>query len=273
MVLSVALLTCLDTILKVLAARYDPVFLAWGRNLAQVVYLGLLIPIVGPARMLRIARPWVHAARGACLLGTTVLIVLSLQRLPMAQTYAVTFSTPLLATGLAIVFLGESVSLRRLLLIAAGFGGVLVALNPGGISDGTALMFPLGMAGCNAVFHVLTRFGGRDESPYALLFYVAVVAMLLATPALPFVAAPLALSDGALLAAGGALGTAAHLCMIGAFRIAPTAIVSPMVYSQIIVAGLLGFVLFGEAPTLSTLVGAAIVAGSGILLLRVKDEG
>jgi drug/metabolite transporter (DMT)-like permease len=49
--------------------------------------------------MLRVARPWVHAARGACLLGTTILIVLSLQRLPMAQTYAVTFSTPLLATA------------------------------------------------------------------------------------------------------------------------------------------------------------------------------
>ena len=67
------------------------------------------------------------------------------------------------------------------------------------------------------------------------------------------------LGEWGLLAIGGAFGTLAHLLLIQAFRRAPTAIVSPMIYTQIIAACLIGYLVFGEVPTLATLFGAAIV--------------
>ncbi|MBV9077511.1 MAG: DMT family transporter, partial [Methylobacteriaceae bacterium] len=272
MLLSVALLTGLDAILKALSARHDVLFLAWGRNLGQATYLLLLLPWIGPKRMFRTSRPWLHAARGLFLLLVTVAIVFSLNHLTMAQTYSVTFTTPLLATALAALFLGERVTPTRALLILGGFVGVVVSLGPDLARAGLAVLFPLGMAAANACFHVLTRYAGRQgEDAYALLFSMALAAALIATPTLPWTANAMSGADLALLAVGALLGTVAHLAMIGAFRLAPTVIVSPMMYAQVIVAAAIGYLAFGEVPGPTTYLGAAIVALSGYLLLRTAE--
>lgn len=271
MVVAVACFTSLDTVLKYLSQRYDPWFLAWARNLAQTVILLAAMPVLGPRRMLATGRPLLHLGRGALLLLTTVFVILSLRHLPMAQTYAITFCTPLLATVLAAVLLGERPSVRQGVLIGAGFAGVLVALQPGAPGAGWQLLYPLAMAVCNAGFHVLTRYAGRGEHPLALLFYVGLVAMALVSPALPWTWQDMTRGEWALMAAGGAFGAAAHLCLIAAFRRAPTAVVSPMVYSQIIWASLLGYAVFGEVPGGATLLGAAIVTASGVALVRRPD--
>jgi drug/metabolite transporter (DMT)-like permease len=270
MILAVTCFTALDTILKYLVQRHDPWFLAFGRNLFQVLYLVALMPFFGARRMLAMKRPAVHVGRGALLLLTTVFIVLALRHLPMSQTYAITFSTPLIATVLAALVLHEHPSLRRWLFIVAGFGGVLVALQPTAPEAGLHLLYPLAMASANAMFHVLTRYAGRDEDPFALLFYVAFFALVMVAPALPWIWEAMTPSEWGLLALGGAFGTLAHLFLIEAFRRAPTAVVSPMIYTQIVSAMIFGFVVFGEIPTAATLLGAAIVAASGIALIRAR---
>lgn len=271
MVGAIACFTILDSLLKYLAATHSPILLAWGRNLAQAVYLLALLPWIGRTRMLSMRRPGVHAARGALLLATTIFIVFALKYLPMAQTYAITFSTPLIATIVAFLALGERVSTTRLAIILVGFAGVVLALGPGSPEASLALLWPIAMACANGSLHVLTRYAGRDEDPMALLFYMGLFACLFATPALPFVWSSLAWWEWGMVALGGVFGTLAHFLLIEAFRRAPTALVSPMMYSQIVFAILLGFVVFGEVPTVMTLIGAAIVAASGIALLRLKS--
>ena len=73
-----------------------------------------------------------------------------------------------------------------------------------------------------------------------------------------------------LLALGGLLGTAAHLLLVNAFRVAPTSVVSPMIYTQIVSALVFGYFIFGEVPTATTLLGAAIVSAAGIGLIRTR---
>lgn len=261
----------LDSILKLLAARHDVLFLAWGRNLFQVLYLAALMPFLGARRMLATRHPRVQAARGAMLVGTTVFVVLALKAMPLAQTYAITFSAPLIATILAMVFLGERPSRMRWVWILIGFGGVLVALQPTAPDAGAYLVFPLAMALANACYHVLTRAIAGDEEPLAMLFHVGFFALLIASLALPWSWSAMAAWEWGLLAIGGGFGTLAHLLLIAAFRRAPTAVVSPMIYTQIVAACLLGYVVFGEVPTLATLLGAAIVVASGIGLIRSKE--
>ena len=270
MVVATFCFVSLDSILKVLAARHDVLFLAWGRNLFQVVYLVAAMPFLGARRMLVTRHPVIQLCRGAALVGTTVFIVLALKTMPLAQTYAITFSAPLIATILAMIFLKEQPSLRRWACILAGFAGVMVALQPQAPGAGGFLVFPLAMALANAGYHVLTRAIAGDEDPLAMLFHVGFFALAITSLALPWSWSLMAPWEWGLLAVGGAFGTLAHLLLIEAFRRAPTAVISPMIYSQIIAACLLGYLVFGEVPTLATLVGAAIVIASGVALIRSR---
>jgi len=267
---AVVCFTALDSILKLLAARHDVLFLAWGRNLFQAVYMIGLMPLLGAARMVRTRHPATQVLRGALLVATTVLIVLSLKVMPLAQTYSITFSAPLIAVILARVFLGETTSLARWAWIVAGFAGVLVALRPTAPDAGLHLLLPLGMAFANAVYHVVTRAISADEDPLAMVFLLAVVATALTSLALPWTWTTMAPTDWGLLALGGALGTAAHLLLVNAFRVAPTSVVSPMIYTQIVSALVFGYFIFGEVPTATTLLGAAIVSAAGIGLIRTR---
>lgn len=270
MVVATFCFVSLDSILKSLAQRHDVLFLAWGRNLFQVVYLVALMPFLGARRMLATRHPLIEFCRGAMLVGTTVFIVLALKTMPLAQTYAITFSAPLIATILASIFLHERPSWRRWLWIVIGFVGVMVALQPGAPEAGGHLVFPLAMALANAGYHVLTRAIAGDEDPLAMLFHVGFFALLITTLALPWSWSGMAAWEWGLLAIGGAFGTLAHLLLIQAFRMAPTAIVSPMIYTQIIAACLLGYVVFGEVPTPATLLGAGVVIASGVALIRSR---
>jgi drug/metabolite transporter (DMT)-like permease len=270
MVVSTFCFVSLDSILKALAARHDVLFLAWGRNLFQVVYLVAVMPLFGARRMLVTRHPVIQLCRGAALVGTTVFIVLALKSMPLAQTYAITFSAPLIATILAMVFLKERPSLKRWALILIGFCGVMVALQPTAPGAGGFLVFPLAMALANAGYHVLTRAIAADEDPLAMLFQVGFFAFLLTSLVLPWSWSWMEPWEWGVLAVGGAFGTLAHLLLIEAFRRAPTAVISPMIYSQIIAACLIGYLAFGEVPTLATLLGAAIVVASGVALIRSR---
>lgn len=271
MVLATFCFVSLDSILKWLAARHDVLFLAFGRNLFQVLYLVALMPFFGARRMLATRHPLIQAARGAALVATTVFVVLALKTMPLAQTYAITFSAPLIATILAAAFLRERPSPARWLWIVVGFGGVMLALQPAAPGAGAHLAFPLAMALANAGYHVLTRAIAQDEEPLAMLFHVGFFALLITSVALPWSWSAMSPSEWGLLAIGGLFGTLAHLLLIQAFRLAPTAVVSPMIYWQIVAACLLGYLVFGEAPTLATLAGAAVVIASGVALIRTRS--
>ncbi|GGF89812.1 membrane protein [Azorhizobium oxalatiphilum] len=258
-------LTTLDTLLKMLAVHYPIGPLVFFRNVVQVVVLASIARAFVPTA-LRTRQPGVHLARGACLMTMTVLITLSLSHLPMAQTYALTFSAPLMATVLALLFLGERPLPAQWLCIAAGFAGVLIALDPGGVLS-LALLFPLAQAAANAVFYVLTRYAGRTESAMTLVLWAGIGAVVFGVFAL-VAYVPMPLEAWAMICAGGLLGTSGQLMMAAAFRRAPTAVAAPLVYAQMVWAMLIGWLMFDEVPGWSAILGAAIVAASGIGVVR-----
>ncbi len=259
----------LDSILKALVVEHGVGMLVTVRNLVQVVLLAAIAPFFGPG-MLRTRQLPLHMARGLCVVATTVLVTLSLAHLPMTQTYAITFSAPLIASLLAAFFLQERPGVAQWALILAGFAGVLVALGPGTPSFGPALLFPLGMAAANAIYHVLTRVAGRTEAAMTLAFWGGAVALMWCLLALPMLYAPLPPKAIGLLVVGGAFGTLAQLLAAAAFKRAPTATVSPILYTQIVWAGIVGYLVFNEVPPLGTVIGGAIVTASGIALVRLS---
>lgn len=271
--LMIAAMLCfvlLDAVLKHLVAKHDGLFLSWGRCLIQVLLVAGLAPLLGGTRVLATGRPWLQLGRGVCLAVTSVVMTIASRTLPLTEIYVIAFAAPLIATIIAAVALGEKATPLQWLLIVAGFAGVLVALGPAAPSAGLILILPLIQAMGNGVYHVLTRVGARTEGPFAQLFHVAVFATLLLTLSLPWTWELMSAADWGLLVGGSALVTLGHFLLIKAFTMAPTARVSPMVYFQIVWATLIGYLAFGDVPSLATLAGAAIIITSGILLIRSR---
>jgi drug/metabolite transporter (DMT)-like permease len=272
MIVATLLFVCLDAIMKLLVIRYNVWMLAFVRNLTQLTFVAALTPIFGLKQVLQTSHQLIHVARGALLVATTVLITLALKYMPMAQTYAATFSAPLMAALIAHFVLGERTSIGQWACILGGFGGILIGLQPGAPGAGAYLILPLLMAAANACYHILTRFAGRFDGPLPMLFHVALWATIVSSLSLPFCFEILPASAFALLLVGGLFGTLAHLCLISAFRKAPTAVISPMINSQLIWAGLVGWIVFRETPTPQTLIGGAIVATSGAVLVGISGR-
>lgn len=211
-------------------------------------------------------RPMVHVWR--CVLGVTgiLLIFQGLRLLPLADATTIGFTAPIFATLLSIVFLKEKVGRHRWTAVVLGFVGVLVLVRPG--SEGApplgGLLFALGGAFVAASVTVTLRQLGKTEKATAIVFWFFVACAL--------TGGALALFDGhshtwpvlAVLAAGGLAGGLAQLLMTTSLQHAPVSALAPLDYLQMVGAVVLGWLLLGDAPTGATLIGAALIAGSGL---------
>jgi drug/metabolite transporter (DMT)-like permease len=70
------------------------------------------------------------------------------------------------------------------------------------------------------------------------------------------------------MVASGAMGSAGHYLLIAAHRLAPAAVLSPFIYTEIVLVIALGFLVFGDVPNRWTLTGGAIVVGSGLYIIH-----
>jgi len=152
--------------------------------------------------------------------------------------------------------------------VGTGFSGVLLMLGPGGSLWGWGAVAAGVAAFCNALGILLVRAVQPGESREALSVYGNLAVCLGMGATLPFVFVPPALPDLLLSAVGGLLSGSGFLLLLHAYRHAPAAIIAPCQYTQMPYALAIGFFLFGARPETSTLVGAAVVVASGLLLLR-----
>lgn len=254
-----------DTILKTLVVDHGVGMLVTIRLGVQVVLMLALVPWFGQ-RALRIKLPLVQVGRGLPLIAGAALAALSVRYVSLAQTYAIGFSAPLIAALIAAVMLAERPGWRQVLCILVGFFGVVAALDPGAPTFSLALLLPLALACSNATLHVLTRLG-RSEEPIAAVLWSAIVAFVIAFVALPWTFEVLSPGVWAWQIAAGVFATAGQLFMVEAFRRAPTAVVSPIVYAQFIWSAISGILVFGDIPGVGVVFGALVVALSGIALV------
>lgn len=273
MILAVISFTGLDTVMKYLVTSYDFWLLAWARNLVQVAILLALLPVLGARKVLTANRPGLQILRGLCLAAATIAILLSLKHMALTQTYVAMLTAPMVAAALSGLVLAERTTFVQWVWIVTGFVGVVVALNPASPDIGWFLIYAVAMATALGFYHVFTRLASRVELPFTQLFYVGLIATLALTPALAFSSGSLPITAMGWVVLAGMFGTLAHFLLILAISYAPPAIVSPMLYTQIIFAAISGYLVFGEKPSVMTGFGAVIVALSGVGLIRSSNAG
>ena len=236
---------------------------------AVAIYTGAIGGTAGLASF-RPVRWKMVALRSGLSSFTTVSWYLSWRHMQLAETYALGFTAPLIMTVLAVPLLGERLRWRRILSTLAGFCGVLVMVRPGGIPLTPAVGLLMAGIVAMAVTRIMARDLSRTETPECQAFWLmashglAGVAMLWVTPLAAFGG----VSVWVALAFLGITSGLAHCVFTRAYGLAPVSALAPYEYTMLVWGGILGFLIFGEVPSLSTVAGAAIVALAGLYNLH-----
>ncbi|MGE0310894.1 MAG: DMT family transporter [Lautropia sp.] len=267
MVLAVCLFTIQDTIAKYLSERYPPLLVVWARYFFNVAIMLVLLGPVLRRRLVTTRRPLVQLARGAVLSASSMCFFSALPWMKLADASAVTFLGPMLVTVFAVFVLKHRAPPGSWIALVVSFAGVLLVIKPGGDTFSPVALLPLLTALCFAAYQLLTsRLSGVDE-PVATLFLGAFTAMLVVTLTLPWTwRAPASAFDLGLFAATGAIGAVSHYVIIRAFALAPPATLAPFTYAQIVMAVMLGWVVFGDLPDLLSFTGMGMIATTGVVM-------
>lgn len=191
--------------------------------------------------------------------------------IPLADSYAIGFTAPLIMTLLAIPMLGERIRWRRMISTLVGFSGVLLMVRPDSALWNPALLVLVPGIAVMAVTRIMTRQLSTTETAECLAFWLLVahipaggLLLLAGWPPLHAIGPDVWLA----LAALGVFNGLAHWMMARAYALAPVSALAPYEYTMLIWGGIGGFLVFHEVPDASTLVGAGVVAAAGLYNLH-----
>ena len=253
-----------DVTAKYLSATLPSIEIAWIRFLVFALIMTPGMIPGSPLFALRSDRPRFQVMRGVTLLGSSLLFIIGLRYLPIAEASATGFVSPLFVTALSIIFLGERVGMRRWAATAVGLFGVLVILRPGTSAFHAAAFFPVISALSWASTLIMTRMmSGRDPA-ITTMTYSSIVGISILTLLVPFVWVAPSWHDvlfGVLIGVASTLG---QWIVVLAFRYADASVLAPFQYTQLLWVSILGFLVFGELPDIWTVVGAVFIVASGL---------
>jgi drug/metabolite transporter (DMT)-like permease len=257
----------LDGSAKWLVVTLPVIQVVWLRFVAHVLFTGALLAPRNGMRLVRTGRPWLHLVRSLMLPTMTALNFWALQYLQLAETGAIQFAVPILIAVFS-AWLGERLDLGRWLAILAGFGGVLLIVQPGTAGFHPAILLSIANAVLYALFNLLTRRMVVTESAEATQFLSALGAAIALAPFALFVwRTPESALEWVMICVTGIAGGLGHYLLAVAHRFAPASVLAPFLYQQIIWMALLGYVVFGDVPGPALIGGTIVVIASGLYLL------
>ena len=270
--LSYAVFSWGDAAVKALGGRL-PVF-----EISFFVTLFALIalPAVRPRHenwrdMFRMHRPGLILLRSVSGMTAGILGVLAFTTLPFAEAYALIFLSPVFATLLSVIFLGERIGWRRSLAIVVGFAGVLIVVRPGFRELQVGHFAAIAVALCAAITVIVLRTLGPTEKRITLMGVPLVLSLVVTGLLTTIEFRPPNAVDYALLLLAGVFAGIGHILILAATRAAPANRIAPGQYSQIVWAVLLGALFFGEFPDAFALMGMALVAAAGLVTF-IREE-
>ena len=231
-----------------------------------IVFSSFALPTAGFA-VFRTRRPGAHVLRSMSQFTSQTLLLIAFSMMPLASVIAISFSAPLFSTLAAAIFLRETVGPARWIALIVGFLGVLLVTNPGADTFTIGALFALG----NAVLYGSVTVGVRGmtgtESTETLLLYQMMLLTVIFAAMLPFGFRMPTGFDALVMVANGVTNAFGQYWWTRALHLAPASAVGPFYYFMLVWSIVLGFLIWGDVPTASLLVGSAIVVGSGLFLL------
>jgi drug/metabolite transporter (DMT)-like permease len=269
---AVAASTCMAACVKYLDEDGIPISQSiFVRCAISVAVLAVLAQRTAGLQLL-VARNWrSHAWRS--LSGTVGLFTWfgSLTLLPLADATAIVFTSPLFVTLLAGVSLGECVRRHHWIALALGFGGVMIMIGPHLSLDSArsslGVLLALASAISAAMAMLFLRGMSSREHPLTITFYFSLTTLACAAlGALGHWPVPTA-SQWLLILLGSVLGLLFQLLLTHSYRHASATTLASLEYTSMIMAVLIGYLVFGEVPGIAVWIGAPLVIQAGLLIL------
>ena len=272
MLLSIAMFSCGDALGKYIVATYSVGQLLWLRACAALI---VLLPLMWRQRaeFARLERPWLQLLRVVLSTLEVAAFFLATVYLPLADVVTYYLACPIFVTALSPIVLREHVGWRRWSAILIGFCGVLIALRPSSQTVSWPALIALGGSISFAILMLTTRML-RATPDIVLASSQFVGTFLLGAVLSPIGWVTPSFASLGLFAAAGCISVSALLCVNRSLKLAPASVVVPYQYSMIVWAVMFGYAVFGDVPSMATIIGAAIIIGAGFYIyLRERDLG
>ena len=252
---------------KLMAAIYPVGEVMFFRSFTSlVVCAAFVLPLTGFS-VFATKRPRDHLARGVSQSISQTFTVLAVSMMPLAGAIAINFSAPLWSALLSVLWLKERAGPARWIALLTGFVGVLIVTHPGADSLQLGALFALGNAIMYGSVTVAVRgMTATESTPTLLMWQVATMAVLHSLLLLFGFRWPVPV-DAAMLILSGVANAAGQFLWTRALQLAPATAVSPFYYLMLVWALVLGYLVWGDAPTPALLIGSGIVVGCGLFLL------
>lgn len=275
-IISVCVFVAMASLIKATADSVPPGQAVFFRSFFAIPVILVWLLMRGElSRGLGTRNPMGHVWRGV--VGTTAMALgfSALGLLPLPEVTAIGYAAPILTVIFAAMFLGEEVRAFRLTAVALGMVGVMIVLSPRlsvGHDPISALetlgaVVALGGAVFAALAQVFVRKLVGTEDTATIVFWFSVTASVLSLVTLPWGWAVPSWSTAAMLVLAGFLGGIGQILLTSSYRHADASVVAPFEYASMLLALGVGFLVFGEVPSLTVLGGAAIIIAAGVLII------
>ncbi len=277
--ISAVLFAVMSALVRLLGIRYPIGEVVFYRSAFAIVPVMAIYAWRGEfAAMVRTERPLGQAGRGAISIVGMFCNFGALARLPLVEANAISFTSPLFSVALAAFVLKERVRIYRWSAVIIGFIGVLVVLSPHLSGDEltfaatsattvAGLAFALTGSLANAGTVIQTRRLAQSETTSSIVFYFSLSCALAGLVTWPFGWVSPTGAEFAVLCGIGILGGMAHIFLTESYRYASASVVAPFDYTAMIWALILGYVMFGETPTVMIFIGSLIICTAGLFVI------
>jgi drug/metabolite transporter (DMT)-like permease len=266
-----AAFTIMTTLIREAAKGVHPFEIAFFRALVNLVLM-LPFAIRTGSAGLKTNNHKAYALRGVCGLAFLMTYFTGAAIIPIAESQALTFTSPLWGTLLAILFLGERVTLARALAVVVGFAGVLIILRPGVVQVSLGALLVLAGALTAAASNTIVKFTTRTDHPDAIVFYQMVyVTPLICVPALYVWTWP-NLEQVLLMVGVGFFATLNQRFLSRAYAAADAIAVLPFEFARLPFAAVIGFLAFRELPDIWAWLGGAVIFSASLYMVRQETR-
>ena len=267
MFISVCTFSVMDLIVK-WSENYPVGEVLFFRGFCGLIPLFFLIPKDRYYNFYQTSRPFLHFKRCAAGLIAIVAIFIALRELPLATVVSITFASPIFTTILSIFLISEKVGLYRWLAVLVGFIGIIVISEPGFTSMNLYYFYPIIFCLGLSYVAIAIKQLSSSEPVWLISFYFSISIMILSFFTIPQGWIMPTLKDLFLLSLLGILGGLANLWLTQSYKFSEVSLVTPLKYLALVFAIIFGYLIWGEVPTLRTLVGSLLVIISSVIIFR-----
>ena len=267
MFMSICAFSLMDVIVK-WSVDYPIGQVLFFRGFFGIVFYFFVIPKERLHNFYQTKRPGLHMLRCTSGLIALVAIFIALRELPLATVVSISFAAPIFTTIFSIFFLSEKVGIYRWLAVFVGFVGILIITEPGVSELNIYYIFPIIFCLGLSYVAITLRQLSSTEPVWLISLFFSIAITLLSFLTIPFGWVIPSFNHFVILSLIGIFGGVSNLWLSQSYKYSEVSLVTPLKYLTLVFAIIFGYFIWGEIPTIKTLVGALLVIISTLIIFR-----